>query len=217
MLDAKAQHTLEMPFSRHEHKFIQGNIYLDKQAIRRRLSLVDPNWYMTAPEFHTAMNDVIVVRGELVVCGVARSAYGTGIITTVSKNKDTGEYIPLSPFEVSRQTAKAFKSAQSDLLPRCAVQFGVGAYLTSKPTSIKDHNRQFDEWLKSLTQDQQPEKPAHWAHNGGGERVRERMKELGLTWEMVADHVEAGKTLTRLSDTSLTFEQFMTALDTFAN
>lgn len=43
----------------------------------------------------------------------------------------------------------------------------------------------------------------HWALNGGGTRINEKMKSLKLSWDDVKAAIEPGKTLDRLSDTTL--------------
>ena len=62
-----------------------------------------------------------------------------------------------------------------------------------------------------------PAPPAHkhWATNGGGQRVAAQMNTLGLTWAQIADHIEPGRSLNRMSETTLTeaeFAQRLTAL-----
>lgn len=62
-----------------------------------------------------------------------------------------------------------------------------------------------------------PTAPAHWATNGGGVRIAAQMNELGLSWSAVADKIQPGTHLTRMSDTTLTeaeFAQRLTALAT---
>jgi len=64
--------------------------------------------------------------------------------------------------------------------------------------------------------DEQPP-PAHWAFNGGGNRMAARINELGLSWAQVADKLQPGTSLSRMSETTLTeaeFAQRLTALAT---
>jgi hypothetical protein len=56
----------------------------------------------------------------------------------------------------------------------------------------------------------------HWATNGGGQRVNERMKALNLQPAYVLAQLEDGRTLTRLSDTSLSEAEALARLDELA-
>lgn len=53
-----------------------------------------------------------------------------------------------------------------------------------------------------------PPQPAHWATNGGGQRVAAKMAELGITWAAVADKMQPDTILARMSDTTLTEAEF---------
>jgi hypothetical protein len=57
----------------------------------------------------------------------------------------------------------------------------------------------------------------HWALNGGGRRFQQRMAELGLKWEHVNQSLEPGKTLEKLSDTTLEDWQALARLDELAH
>lgn len=56
----------------------------------------------------------------------------------------------------------------------------------------------------------------HWALNGGGVRINDQMKRLGLAWADVAKAIEPGKPLLRLSDTTLNEDQVSIRLDEIA-
>ena len=61
-----------------------------------------------------------------------------------------------------------------------------------------------------------PPQPAHWATNGGGVRIAAQMNELGLSWSAVADKIQPGTHLTRMSDTTLTEAEFAARLTSLA-
>ncbi len=136
---------LRRPFSAHEHGFVNGRPYIRKDAIRRRLSYVDPGWQTLAPTVLSMADDTVVLTGALIVCGVVRYDIGTGII--IRYGRDNKAELP--PYEIARNGVRAFKTAASDLIPRCAVQFGVGEYLKNVPRNVVDE-RTLAEWLRSL-------------------------------------------------------------------
>ena len=49
--------------------------------------------------------------------------------------------------------------------------------------------------------------PKHWALNGEGEKVNALMHQLGVKWDEIKGAIEPGRTLDRLSDTTLSREQ----------
>lgn len=55
--------------------------------------------------------------------------------------------------------------------------------------------------------------PLHWAKNGGGQRFNARMQALGLKADVVLSSLEAGRTLERLSDTTLTEAEALARLE----
>lgn len=191
---------LETPFLSEEHGFLQGNPYILKDAIRQRLSKADPHWTNTKPSLEAITNDVVLMTGGLTLFGDTRYGMGTGVIISTKKDPKTGEVHPVEPYQLARETAKAMKTAQSDLLPRCALEFGVGAYLKNKPKDVTQAN--FEGWLKSIGA------KYHWANNGGGERFKNQAKSLNLSWtDHVAEKLEPGRVLTGLTDIHLTEEQ----------
>lgn len=195
---------LEAAFTYQEHGFLQGNPYIRKSAIRRRLTLVDPAWQSSKPEFVTRDGDTVMYSGALVVAGIIRHDLGTGLVNSTKKVNDN--VVPVEGYELARAVAKAHKQAASDVLPRAALQFGVGQYLKDKPKGIGE--RDFAEWLAGLPQLEKP----HWAANGARDRVNLIMKALGLAWPSVAVHAEEGRILTKLTDTTLTEGQFILRL-----
>jgi hypothetical protein len=210
MLDHWQQRVLEMPFPLSAHGFVNGNVYLLKDAIRTRLTGVDPEWTQTPPQLISESGDVVTYAGGLAVAGVLRWGLGTGIIQQLEprRGKNAGEMVDPSPFEIARTVAKAHKTAASDLLPRCALEFGIGAYLKRMPKGTKTPEA-LASWLDGIA--------PHWAYNGGGERVNQLMKSLNLDWKKVALLVEPGHPLPRLSESWLTEVQFTERLYVIAD
>lgn len=140
------QELLSKPFEAHEHGFKNGNCYIRKSAIRRRLSLVDPHWKLTEPEFICVDGDVVIMRGGLTVCGITRYQIGSGIIQRKSEGKTNkeGKYEegkPLEGYALASQVAKAYKSAATDILARAAVEFNIGAYLKDAAKEDRPSNQ----------------------------------------------------------------------------
>lgn len=234
MLTDEQIQELEKPFRLEEHRFKGKTPYIMKDAIRHRLDKVVPGWSMTAPEFVMEMNDVIVFRGGMTICGDTRWATGTGTIQRYLKDKDTHEFIEQNPEAIARETVKAVKTADSDLLPRCASKWGIGDYLRNMTAAergqVSDMNglKKFLDGLnkpKPAASTGTPSTPAtqptpqqsvHWATNGGGQRINTKIKTLKLDPQYVLDHAEPGRKLTKLSDTTFTEEQFSARLDELA-
>lgn len=128
MLTIEQRAFLAKPFTLNEHGFVNGNVYLKKSAIRRRLSLVGP-WSLSQPTLISATERLVVMSASLTLGDESRAGVGTGVVITTSTDKSTGEILPLSDDMIARNTGKAFKTAASDTLPRAARLFGVGDYL----------------------------------------------------------------------------------------
>lgn len=210
MLSAEQIHLLEKPFTFEEHA-MDPNIYIRKSAIRRRLAEVDAAWEMTPPQLMNANENVVLMSGGLTVAGVTRYAVGTGIITRTKINKQSGDVIALPDYEVARNLAHAYKTAASDLLPRCALLFGVGDYLRDIPKNVKGNDRAFAEWLRSIST------PQHWARTTAGQHFQTLMRDLNLTWEAVRQNLEPNHMLNRLSDTHLNEAQAIARLHQIAD
>lgn len=209
MITQAQQRLLDMPFPVSAHGFVNGQIYLRKDAIRTRLNGVDPEWTMTQPQLVAESGDVVMYAAGLAVCGVLRWGLGTGIIQQLEprRGKNPGELIDPSPFEIARTVAFAHKKAAGDVIARAAIEFGVGLYLKRVPKGTSNETV-LAKWLDGLT--------PHWAYNGGGNRVKALMIELGLEWADVAEQIEPGRTLPRLSETWLTMAQFEERLHALA-
>jgi hypothetical protein len=203
------QRLLDMPFPLSAHGFVNGQVYLRKDAIRTRLNGVDPAWTMTQPQLVSESGDVVMYAAGLAVCGVLRWGLGTGIIQQLEprRGKNPGELVDPSPFEIARTVAHAHKKATGDVIARAAIEFGVGLYLKRVPKGTNDVEK-LEKWLDGLT--------PHWALNGGGSRINAEMKALTLKWEDVAEQIEPGRMLPRLSETWLTMAQFVERLHDLA-
>lgn len=200
------QRLLEKPFRPEEHDFVYGQCYIRKSAIRARLNLVDPGWQISPPVLMNADENLVVMRGALIIAGVKRNAIGTGIIQRTKTDKKTGVITEFTGFELARMVAKAYKTAASDLLPRSAIMFGLGEYLKQLPKGTENMD-QLKPWLQNQFA------AFHWAYNGGGQQVTARMKELGLAWGDIAAKIEPGRRLRSLSDTLLPVEEFLAGLE----
>lgn len=110
---------LTEPFAVHEHGFVNGNPYILKHAIERRLYTAAPGWSLSPPALLNRESRLIVLTATLTIEGQAHGALGTGIVR--SADDGTDKYV--------QALATAYKTAASDLLPRCALLFGVGWYL----------------------------------------------------------------------------------------
>lgn len=149
----------EMPFEIREHAFIKEQVYIQKWAIRQRLTKIDPNWYQTRP-IVTMMDehDLVTATISIVVNGVERFGTGVGIITR--KDSKGNDY---SGFALARSIAKAIKSAVSDALPRAALEFNIGWYL--RLLSAKAINN--EESLKKFIAEEIPKALGQLRSSGG--------------------------------------------------
>ncbi len=200
---------LEESFSVEEHDWKDGQIYLRKDAIRRRLTEADPRWELSPPTIVNVHDDVVIMTASLVVAGINRAGIGTGVIQHAKIDPKTGE---VNRNVEANLLAKAYKSAASDCLPRAALEFNVGWYLRHLSDQAKQWVKTRDglqKYLASLNK--------HWALNGGGRRFVEKMEALGLNWLQVSSHLEEGLTLARLSDTSLSEGEAIARLEALAN
>lgn len=91
MLTQEQIAALERRFQPAEHKFVNGNVYLTKTAIRRRLNEVDPGWELSEPELISEAGGIVVLRAGLTIDGVTRHALGTAVIQIAKPNEKTGE------------------------------------------------------------------------------------------------------------------------------
>lgn len=146
MLSEQNVKSLAAPFTFEEHGFKNGQVYIRKSAIRRRLSKVDLLWSMSAPEYVGTFGDdqdVIMYRGSITVHGVTRWGLGNGIVQRGADDKKA------EGFTLAKNVAHAHKQAATDIVARAALEFGIGNYLKDKPSNIKQDG--FKEWLAKLT------------------------------------------------------------------
>ena len=144
MLTEKQIAELGKPFELKEHGFNQGNVYILKSAIRSRLNRITPGWQLLSPELMAVDGDVVIMKGAIRIGDITRYGVGTGPILRADKNG-----IVFDGAKLMGMIAKAYKTAASDVLPRAALEFGIGEYLKDKPKDIKEP--QFAGWLAKLT------------------------------------------------------------------
>jgi hypothetical protein len=211
MLTEEQIRQLAKPFRFEDHVYAKGKtIYIKKSAIRRRLSQVDPNWSLTEPELIGVVDNIVVVRGGLTVAGVTRYEFGAALISQTKRNGS--QKVDLTPDELLRERLKAIKYAVSDVLPRCAIEFNCGAYL--KDMTSDERNSfvvddafmpdRFRKWLAGLEEVEQ----SHWVASDLGKFLAAKIKRLNLPYQHVFDHIEPGRKLTRLSETTLSAAEF---------
>jgi hypothetical protein len=217
-MDDKLMHLCEKPFALDEHDFVwkddkksNGTPYIKKDAIRRRLNQLDPHWRSTPPEVQSITGDVVIMRGGLTLLGDTRYAIGTSIIQTERKGKDGKPPTPIVGYDLAREIAKAHKAAQSDLLPRCALEWNICTYLRGGRVKTVINFTALDSYLKQLMTEWDARQ--HWAANGKGEAFKALIKALGISWEMtIKTQLEPGRTLTGLSDITLSFDDAVKVL-----
>lgn len=168
MLNEKQIAELGKPFDLKEHGFVQKNPYILKSAIRNRLNRIAPGWRLGAPELLTVDGDVVVMRGAMSIGDITRYGVGTGAILRADSDGAV-----FTGTKLMAQIAKAYKSAASDILPRAALEFGIGEYLKDKPKGIKEPD--FAAWLTKLTAD-----PNAWTADNTLEWLR-KQRSSGLT------------------------------------
>lgn len=144
MLTEKQITDLQKPFDFNEHRFSQKNPYILKSAIRARLNRVAPGWHLLPPELVTVDGDVVIMRGGIRIGDISRYGVGTGIILRA----DT-DGVVFGGAKLAGMISKAYKTAASDILPRAAIEFGIGEYLKNKPKDVNKEN--FAGWLSKLT------------------------------------------------------------------
>ncbi len=165
MLTEKQITELQKPFTLAEHGFYQKSPYILKSAIRARLNRITPGWLLLPPELIAHDESVVIMRGGLQIGDIKRYAVGTGIVIRANSNG-----VVFDGAKLSGMVSKAYKQAASDILPRAAVEFGVGEYLKDKPKGINEDN--FAPWLAKLTA--APADPNAW--------TIENIREWGNKW-----------------------------------
>lgn len=144
--DEEIDRLCDMPFQPREHGFVEGRPYILKNALRKRFSRIDRYWTISEPVRLPSEHDTIVLTAFLKMLGMERPAVGTGVIVCTDRDGKN-----LLPQAISRNEVRAYKTAHSDLIPRLALEFGIGAYLKQIPKNVVDE-RSLTEWLKSTFQ-----------------------------------------------------------------
>lgn len=144
MLSEKQIAELAKPFELKEHDFVEKKPYLLKSAIRARLNRITPGWQLLPPELMAVDGDVVIMKGGIRIGDITRYGVGTGPILRADKNG-----VVFTGAKLMGMIAKAYKTAASDILPRAALEFGVGEYLKDKPRGVNEDN--FAPWLAKLT------------------------------------------------------------------
>lgn len=134
---------LAYPFQRWEHQFLQGMVYIRKEALSNRIDKVDPNWQFTLQRIEVCENSVNAV-GLLIIKGVARSDGGGG---TIQRTKKDGSQV--AEAQVAENIVNAHKSAYTDAFKRCCQKFAMGRYFAGAPKE----GPAFDQWLAALLTD----------------------------------------------------------------
>ncbi len=122
MLTPDHLRTLQRPFSRADHEFIRGFVYLTEDAITGRIEEVDPSWQFELQRIDHS-GDQVVVCARMTLLDVAREGVGMQ--------------------KVNEKAGEAEKGAATDALKRCARLFSVGRYLLNAP----QEGAAFDKWL----------------------------------------------------------------------
>lgn len=139
MLSRPEVYELMLPFATGEHGFTPvggGNVpYIRKSAIERRFHRVTPGWSLAGVHHIATENDTVVIGGTLILAEQNFAGVGTGIVQRYKKVN--GQSAEVDAYELARNTARAYKQAASDLLPRCAAIAGVGWYLREAPPQWK--------------------------------------------------------------------------------
>lgn len=120
--------TLAQPFEVDEHEWLNGNAYITEAAILNRIESIDPCWEGRKTEVVVRTNESgqsITVFYALTIKGVTRESNGSAVVVVSSKGKEANE---------------AEKSALTDAIKRAARLFGIGRYILSFPSNVKDAN-----------------------------------------------------------------------------
>lgn len=114
---------LQRPFAPHEHEFLKGMTYITEDAITSRIEEVDPAWTLDVMNI-SSRDNIITCLVRLTINGVFRDGVGMNAITMTTDGK--------------REANEAEKAAATDALKRAARLFGIGRYLLSLPSTVKD-------------------------------------------------------------------------------
>lgn len=201
--------------------------YVKRSAIHRRLRLVDRNWTNHVETYIQVDGDTVTAWGSITLKGVTRYNSATQKVNCWASKENGGARF--SDADIARELANAKMKAVSALIFRCAEAFEVGLYLKEKrtPHTLASVLNEQKPEPPQPTGQQQPTTPSpvgtptllpppetkHWALNGDGEKIKARMNQLGLTGNEVLSQLEPGKTLAKLSDTTLTYAEVYRKMD----
>lgn len=199
---------LEKPFELDEHGFRDGNTpddgkpYIHRLALKHRLDSIDRGWKLS-PNLRDIqiINDVVAIPGTLTIKGVEQENVSTAIIQRFDKDG-----VEVKPYTLAQNTVLAIKSATSGLLQRCLQSFGCGMYLKSQAFKGIKTRAALKLAIDKLAT------PVHWAHGDGGKRINALMTELKLDGAAIKEALEPGKTLTKMSETTLNETQVILRL-----
>lgn len=162
---------LRRPFEPHEHEFLNGAAYIREDAITARIEDVYPEWQLTILDMRyrqTFGSDVqVTITVRLTIGGVSRDGVGSAKVIgkTTAWNDAAKKKMPL-PEDEHQEVNEAEKSAATDALKRAARLFGIGRYLLSLPSTVKDEAT-LARHLKSQQAEKRTEQPID-ATNGNG-------------------------------------------------
>ena len=154
---------LEAPFRLEEHGFVERKgVYIKKSAIRARLTQVDPNWTLSAPQVLIGSDQIVVMTAGLTVGGATRHGVGVGIIHNLDpEGRQPGKQLA--------EISKAYKTAATDCLPRAAALFGIGEYLRDLDAATKNSLQALARWLngqgagsRNAAPAERPQGPRSW-------------------------------------------------------
>jgi len=125
MLTQENVELLTAYFDPSDHEFLQGRAYITESAITTRIELVDPSWSFAI--MNTQQRDEkIIVTAALSIQDVTRDNIGMAVI---AKSR-----------EGDKEINEPEKAAATDALKRCARLFGIGRYLLTLPSSVRDES-----------------------------------------------------------------------------
>lgn len=129
---------LKAHFATDEHEFdYRKNVYIKEYPISERLDSVDPSWSLSEPKIfwrNGLVNGLVVeVTVVLTVCGISRGGLGRKTVEITKDGKGEGN--------------QAAKAAATDAFKRAARLFGIGRYLLTAPTKVKD-TKTLGNWLR---------------------------------------------------------------------